>query len=96
MILGLNFQKAYHIGTYWMPDDSLYLILNGEPFAETEPIHDLNALIFCAETTIIPHFSNGYIPCKMPTVKRKAEIVFLNHLTNTDPHTLNAILMMAL
>ena len=56
MILGLNFQKAYHIGTYWMPDDSLYLTLNGETFAETEPIHDLNALIFCAETTIIPPF----------------------------------------
>ena len=74
MILGLNFQKAYHIGTYWMPDDSLYLTLNVEPFAETEPIHDLNVLIFCAETTIIPPFSNGYIPCKMPTVKRKANL----------------------
>ena len=74
MILGLNFQKAYHIGTYWMPDDSVYLTLNGEPFAETEPIHDLNALIFCAETTIIPPFSNGYIPCKMPTVIRKANL----------------------
>ena len=56
MILGLNFQKTYHIGTYWMPDDSLYLTLSGEPFAETEPIHDLNALIFCAETIIIPPF----------------------------------------
>ena len=54
MILGLNFQKAYHLGIYWMPDDSLYLTSNGEPFAETEPIHDLNALIFCAETTVIP------------------------------------------
>ena len=54
MILGLNFQRDYHIGTYWMPDDSLYLTLNGEPFAETEPIHDLNVLIFCVETTIIP------------------------------------------
>ena len=43
MILGLNFQRAYHIATYWMPDDSLYLTLNGEPFGETEPIHDLNA-----------------------------------------------------
>ena len=46
MILGLDFSKAYHIGTYWMPNDTLFLTLNGEPFAETEPIKDLNALIF--------------------------------------------------
>ena len=74
MILGLNFSKAYHIGSYWMPNDTLFLTLNGEPFAETEPINDLNALIFCSETTIIPPYSNGYIPCKMPIVKRKANL----------------------
>ena len=74
MILGLNFSKAYHIGTYWMPNDTLSLTLEGGPFAETEPIHDLNVLIFCSETTIIPPNSNGYIPCKMPIVKRKANL----------------------
>ena len=57
-----------------MPNDTLFLTLNGEPFAETEPINDLNALIFCSETTIIPPYSNGYIPCKMPIVKRKANL----------------------
>ena len=57
-----------------MPNDTLFLTLNGEPFAETEPINDLNALILCSETTIIPPYSNGYIPCKMPIVKRKANL----------------------
>ena len=48
------------------------LIRNGKHFAEALPTKDVNALVFCAESTVIPPYSNCYVKCKMPKVKRKA------------------------
>ena len=61
MILGHNFSKAYHIGTLWNADDVMSLTRNGIPFAETLPTNDINALVFCTESTVILPYSNGYI-----------------------------------
>ena len=74
MILGHNFPKAYHIGMLWNTDDVMSLTRNGIPFAETLPTNDMNALVFCAESTVIPPYSNGYIRCRMAKAKGKAYI----------------------
>ena len=74
MILGHNCSKAYLIGTHWNEDDIMSLTRNGKPFAETLPTNDVNALVFCAESTVIPPHSNGYLKCKIPKVKRKANL----------------------
>ena len=57
-----------------MNDDIMSLRRNGKPFAEALPTNDVNALVFCAESTVIPPYSNGYLKCKIPKVKRKAEL----------------------
>ena len=72
MILGNNFSKAYHIGTHWNEDDIMSLTINGKLFAKTLPTNDVNALVFCAESAVIPPYSIGYVKCKLPKVKRKA------------------------
>ena len=74
MILDHNVSKAYHIGMIWNADDVMSLTRNGMPFAEMLPTNDINALVFCAESTVIPPYSNGYIRCRMPRTKRKAYI----------------------
>ena len=53
MILGHNFSKAYHIGPPWNADVVMSLTRNGMPFAETLPTYDINALVFCVESTVI-------------------------------------------
>ena len=50
------------------------LTRNGIPFAETLPTNDINALVFCTESTVILPYSNGYIRCRIPKVKGKAYI----------------------
>ena len=70
MILSHNFS----IGTLWNVDDVMSLTRNGIPFAETMPTHDINVLVFCMESTVIPPYSNGYISCRMPKEKGKAYI----------------------
>ena len=72
MILGNNFYKAYHIGILWNADDVMSLTKNGIPFAEMLPTNDINAIVFCAESAVIPPYSNGYVKCKMPKVKGRA------------------------
>ena len=74
MILGHNFSKAYKIGTHWNEDDIMSLTRNCKPFAETLPTNDVNALVFCAESTVTPPYLNGYVKCKMPKVKKKANL----------------------
>ena len=74
IILGHNFSKAYHIGTLWNADDVMFLTRNGIPFAETLPTNDINVLVFCMESTVIPPYSNGYIRCRMPQAKGMAYI----------------------
>ena len=70
MILGHNFSKAYCIGMLWNAD-VMSLTRNGMPFAETLPTNDINTLVFCMESTVIPPYSNGYIKCKLPRAKGK-------------------------
>ena len=74
LILGNNFSKAYHIGTLWNADDVMSLTRNGILFAETLPTNDINALVFCMESTVTLPYSNGYIRCRMPKAKGKAYI----------------------
>ena len=66
MILGHNFSKAYHIGMPWNVNDVMSLTRHGIPFAESLPTNDINALVFCTESPVIPSYSNGYIKCRMP------------------------------
>ena len=72
MMLGHNFLKAYCIGMLWNVDDVMSVTRNGIPFAEILPTNDINALVFCMESTVIPPYSNGYIKCRMPKAKGKA------------------------
>ena len=44
------------------------------PSAETLPTNDINALMFCTESTVIPPYSNGYIRCRIPKARGKAYI----------------------
>ena len=74
MILGHNFSKAYHIGMLWNADDVMSFTRNGIPFAETLPTNHINALVFCAESTVILPYSNGYIKCRVLKAKGKAYI----------------------
>ena len=74
MILGYNFSKVFHIGTLWKADGVIPLTRNGMPFTETLPTHDINALVFCMESTVILPYSNGYIKCRLPRAKGKPYI----------------------
>ena len=74
MILGHNFSKAYHIGTVWNVDDVMSLTRNGIPFAETLPTHDINVLVFCAESAVLLPYSDGYVMCRLPSAKGKPYI----------------------
>ena len=38
IILGHNFAKAFHIGTWWDQDDNMYLTRHGSPFEKTNTI----------------------------------------------------------
>ena len=74
MILSHNFSKAYYIGMLWNADDMMSLTENGIPFAETLPPNDINVLVFCMESTVIPLYSNGFIRCRMPKAKGREYI----------------------
>ena len=55
------------------------------------PTNDINAVVFCMESTVIPPYSNGYIRCRMPKQKgghTLAGVVCLSHHLDTDPYTL--------
>ena len=44
----------------------MYLTRNGKHFTDTLPANNVNALVFSAESTVIPPYSNGYVKFKMP------------------------------
>ena len=46
IILGHNFAKAFHIGTWWDQDDIMYLTRHGRPFKQIMPSSNINALVF--------------------------------------------------
>ena len=74
LILGHNFAQTFHIGTLWNANDVMSLTRNGQPFADTLHTNDINALVFSTESIVIPPFSNAFIKCKMPKVKRQAHL----------------------
>ena len=74
LILGHNFAQTFHIGTLWNANDVMSLTRNGKPFADTLHTDDINALVFSTESSVIPPFSNPFIKCKMPKVKRQAHL----------------------
>lgn len=68
-ILGHNFAKAFHIGTTWSADDIMSLTYKGQPIAQTLSTKEINALVFCTESTVIPPLSNAKIICRAPKIK---------------------------
>ena len=74
IILGHNFAKAFHRGTWWDQDDNMYLTRYGKPFEQTIPSRTINALVFCTESIVIPPYSNGYIKHKVSKGKLKASL----------------------
>ena len=90
MIRGHNFSKAFHIGMLWNADDVMSLTRNGVPFGETLPTHNINALVFCMESTVILPYSNGYIWCRLLRERENCVlvgVVCLNPHSNTDLYT---------
>ena len=74
LILGHNFAQSFHNDTLWNANDVMSLTRNGKPFAHTLHTNDINALVFSTESIVIPPFSNAFIKCKMPKVKRQAHL----------------------
>ena len=72
--LGYNFAQTFHIGTHLNANDVMSLTRNGKPFADTLHTNDINALVFSTESIIILPFSNAFIKCKMPKVKRQTHL----------------------
>ena len=66
--------QAFHIGTEWDQDDNMYLTRHGKPFEQTIPSSTINALVFCTKSIVIPPYTNGYIQCKVPKEKLKANL----------------------
>ena len=65
-ILGHNFSRAFHIGTTWSPDDIMSLTYEGRPIAQTIPTRQINSIVFCCESMIIPPF----VTCPLTTTQR--------------------------
>ena len=74
IILGHNFAKVFHIGTWWDQDDKMYLTKHGKPFEQTVLSNTINAVVFCTESLVTPPYSNGFIQCKVPKEKLKASL----------------------
>ena len=74
VILGYNFAKAFHIGTWWDQQNDMFLTYKGKPIEQTIPSCTINAVVFCTESTIILPYPNGYIHCKVPKEKCKASV----------------------
>ena len=66
LILGHNFVKAFYIGTCWDTNDTMSLTINGRAFAETIPAKHIQAIVFCFEGALLPPYSHGHIPCRLP------------------------------
>ena len=74
LILCHIISQTFHFGTLWNANDVMSLTRNGKPFADTLHTDDINALVFSRESTVIPPFSNAFMKCKMPKVKRQAHL----------------------
>ena len=74
IIISHNFCNTLNIGTVWTSPDILSLTYEGRTIAQCIRTKGINALVFCAENTIIPPFSNAKIPCRAPKVKSLSNI----------------------
>ena len=71
-ILGYNFSKAFHIGTTWSANDIMSLTHQGKLIAQTISIKEINSIVFCCESTVIPPSSNAKIKYRAPKVTSRA------------------------
>ena len=74
IIIGHNFCSTFNIGTTWSAPDIMSLTYEGKTIAQCVRSKGINALVFCAESTVIPPFSNDKIPCRAPKVKSLSNI----------------------
>ena len=95
IIIGHSFCNTFNIGTIWTAADVMSLTDEGKPIAQCIRTKGINALVFCAESIVIPPYPNAKIPCKAPKLKSHsnmgASIVFepsYRHRSNyIDCHT---------
>ena len=64
IILGYNSKKAVHIGTDWNRNDEMYLKMNSQFLTTTLSAKEINALVQCVDSFVIPPRSNDQVPCK--------------------------------
>ena len=69
VIIGHNFCNTFNIGTIWTAADVMSLTYEGKPIAQCIRTKGINALVFCAESIVIPPYSNAKIPCKARKLK---------------------------
>ena len=69
IIIGHNFCNTLNIGTVWSAPHIMSLTYEGKTIAQCVRSKGINALVFCAESTVIPPFTNAKIPCRAPQVK---------------------------
>ena len=69
VIIGHNFCNTFNIGTIWTAADVMSLTYEGKPIAQCIRTKGINALVFWAESIVIPPYSNAKIPCKAPKLK---------------------------
>ena len=98
IILGYNFSKAFHIGTDWNKNDEMMLKMDGKYLTTTISTKQINALVQCVESIIIPARSNAMIKCRAPKAMRHQNferICYLNLQVDTLQKMLLATLIMA-
>ena len=64
--LDCNFSGALHIGTGWNKYDKKYSTMKGKKLVTTISTKAFNALVWCAESIMIPPRSIALIKCKAP------------------------------
>ena len=74
IISGHNFCNTLNIGTVWTSPDILSFTYDSQTIEQCVRTKGINALVFCAESTVILPFSNAKIPCRGPKVKSLSNI----------------------
>ena len=68
VLIGHNFQY-FQYWNYWTAADVMSLTHEGKPIAQCIRTKAINVLVFCAESIVIPPYSNAKIPCKASKLK---------------------------
>ena len=66
VIIGHNFCNTFNIGTILTAADVMSLTYEGKPIAQCIRTKGINTLVICADSIVIPPYSNAKIPCKAP------------------------------